>query len=161
MTQTWYSNPTSAAGAPVFGYAPRADADGYLPISICSGSAKSCTQGGVAQGLNMSGIAGARLQIPLGFIAHLYAITAYMPLAVPAGQTVTISLAVGASDKVAEWSALALTDTVTAGTSLPTTAPYVVDATSAEQRLSVAALMSAATGTLVVCGTIFGYMYRA
>jgi len=104
-------------------------------------------------------IAGA-IVIPQGYIAHILVLSAHTPTAIPAGQSCNVKISVDGADQSGSFGTLQLTDTVTADEALPTSSPFVIDASSARKVLTGHATCSATSGNVGACLTVWGYMYK-
>jgi len=158
----WIVNPTSASGAPVAGYAPQAGPDGLLPLSISPVWTLSVAGDGALKPMAYGGpsaTGSTRMIIPLGWILHLYAITAHSSTTL-SGQTIDVVPYVDGVSAGASWDTLQLTAAIQYMGIEPIATPYVVDATSAEKLLLIGATNSAGSARIITA-TMFGHMFRA
>ena len=98
--------------------------------------------------------------IPIGHKAEIWAIAVYSPSAPPSGQTATPKLYQDGSDVSASFTVTqAIDNTHLAGLVVPTSKPYIVDATSAAVTLDVRETLTATTGSLTISATIIGRIW--
>jgi len=105
------------------------------------------------------GGASQKLVIPRGHTAYIWGISAYTPSTIT-GNSAVMKLYVDGVDQSASFTTdQALDSTHPAGSFRATTAPFVVDATSAEVVLELYATLGAVGGSLTISATIWGLLF--
>lgn len=136
-------------------------------IPVCAGWQRTGMAQATTTQMNYIGMTGSgELVVPVGWKLAVYALSLFSPSVGGSGQTSTLAIFAGASvGAIADVSSNFGTCQVATGSNVfdscePTSPPYIIDATSAEQVVDLRLTNSATTGNVAAQATLFGIMWK-